>query len=234
MRPWLSVVGHALHAVHAGFVFQPGEHAAAVDLGDALLQAAQLGVGVFQDLEAPAAGFGVALVHARTARWRTGPPRRRRRRGAFPGWRRARPPRPSAAAPGGSRAAGRGSAPSGRAARSPPVRAFPDRRAGSRLRPGRVPRRAGRRRGRPRFDLGEFLRGADIRLAGQALAQHRAQLLGARGDAVEAGRRGSCGPEGTATPPPLEGGGRGRGAYGRDRRRSHPSPHPLPQGEGES
>ena len=46
---------HALHAMHAGFVFQPGEHAAAGDLGDALLQAAQLGVVVFQDLEPPAA-----------------------------------------------------------------------------------------------------------------------------------------------------------------------------------
>ena len=95
---------HALHAVHAGFVFQPGEHAAAGDLGDAFLQAAQLGVVVFQDLEAPAAQLRVALVHARTARRRTAPPRRRRRPGAPPGWRSARRPRPSAAGRGGSRA----------------------------------------------------------------------------------------------------------------------------------
>ena len=45
---------HALHAMHAGFVFQPGEHAAAVDLGDAFLETAQLGVVVFQDFAAPA------------------------------------------------------------------------------------------------------------------------------------------------------------------------------------
>ena len=54
---------HALHAVHAGFVFQPREHAAAGDLGDALLQPAKLGFAIFQHLEAPAAQRRVFLIH---------------------------------------------------------------------------------------------------------------------------------------------------------------------------
>ena len=55
---------HALHAVHARFELQPGEHAAAGDGGDRLLVAADAGVGELHDLEAPAVLGGVALVHA--------------------------------------------------------------------------------------------------------------------------------------------------------------------------
>ena len=63
MRPWLSVAGTRWTRCTPEFVFQPGEHVAAGDLGDALLQPAELGVVVFQDLEAPAARVGVSLVH---------------------------------------------------------------------------------------------------------------------------------------------------------------------------
>ena len=63
MRPWLSVGGHALHPVDAGFVFQPGEDVAAGDLGHGFLDAAELIVGVFEGFELPALRDGIFLVH---------------------------------------------------------------------------------------------------------------------------------------------------------------------------
>ena len=64
---------HALHAVHAGFVFQPGEDVAAGDFGDAFLEAAKLGVAVFQDFEAPALQRRHIADTWRTVRRRTAP-----------------------------------------------------------------------------------------------------------------------------------------------------------------
>jgi len=55
--------GHALDAMDAGFVFQAGKHVAAGDLRHALLDAAQAGVGVFQDLDPPALRLRVFLIH---------------------------------------------------------------------------------------------------------------------------------------------------------------------------
>ena len=57
-------VGHALHAVHAGFEFELGEGAAAADFGDDLLEAAHRAFAGGHDLDLPALLGGVALVHA--------------------------------------------------------------------------------------------------------------------------------------------------------------------------
>mmetsp|Transcript_23803 Transcript_23803/g.42889 ORF Transcript_23803/g.42889 Transcript_23803/m.42889 type:complete len:276 (+) Transcript_23803:2041-2868(+) len=54
---------HTLHAVHTGFVFQPGKDILALDMGDHFFDAAQLGRLLFDDLHAPALPFGIALVH---------------------------------------------------------------------------------------------------------------------------------------------------------------------------
>ncbi len=59
---------HALDAMHAGFEFQPGEHAAPGDAGHHLLDAAQAGIVELQRLEAPAAQGGIALIHAEQLR----------------------------------------------------------------------------------------------------------------------------------------------------------------------
>ena len=45
---------HALHAVDAALVLQPGEDAAALDLGDRALDPAELALVVFHHLELPA------------------------------------------------------------------------------------------------------------------------------------------------------------------------------------
>ena len=51
MRPLASVAGHALHAVHAAFVFQLAVHAAAFDRRDHFLEAADAGVAARHHLE---------------------------------------------------------------------------------------------------------------------------------------------------------------------------------------
>src|SRR6266851_193424 len=56
--------GHALNPMHPRFVFEPGEDAAAGDRGHRLLEAAEPGLGQIEQLEAPAAQRGIALVHA--------------------------------------------------------------------------------------------------------------------------------------------------------------------------
>ena len=55
---------HPLHAVHAGFEFEPGEHALAGDIGDDFLVAAGLALAFREDLDLPAMQVGVALIHA--------------------------------------------------------------------------------------------------------------------------------------------------------------------------
>ena len=55
---------HALHAMHAGFEFQPGEHALAGDIGDDFLVAAGGQLARRDDGDLPAMGVGVALIHA--------------------------------------------------------------------------------------------------------------------------------------------------------------------------
>src|SRR6185437_5784746 len=57
-------IGHALHPVHAGFEFELGEHAAAVNLGDDFLETAFAAFADRQDFGLPALLGGVALVHA--------------------------------------------------------------------------------------------------------------------------------------------------------------------------
>ena len=64
MRPCVSVAGHALHAMHAGFELQPREDAAPVDRGDDFLVAAGGAFAGRHELDLPAVQFGVALVHA--------------------------------------------------------------------------------------------------------------------------------------------------------------------------
>ncbi len=54
--------GHTLHAVHAGFVLQPGKHVPAGDLGNAFLQATKLGFAILQQLETPAAQTRIFLI----------------------------------------------------------------------------------------------------------------------------------------------------------------------------
>jgi hypothetical protein len=56
-------VGDALDAMHAGFVFQPGEGAAAADLGDDFLIAAHRAFAGGDNLDFPALLGGIALVH---------------------------------------------------------------------------------------------------------------------------------------------------------------------------
>ena len=57
-------VGHALHAVHAGFELELRECAAAADFGDDFLEAAHRTFIRRDDLDLPALLGGVALVHA--------------------------------------------------------------------------------------------------------------------------------------------------------------------------
>ena len=64
MRPGGFGVGHALHAVHAGFELELGEHAAAAHFGDDFLEAAFAAFADRQDFRLPALLGGVALVHA--------------------------------------------------------------------------------------------------------------------------------------------------------------------------
>ena len=64
MRPCDSVCRHALHAMGAGFVLQPGIGAAAFDAGHDFLVAAVLARAGRFDLDPPALAFGVARVHA--------------------------------------------------------------------------------------------------------------------------------------------------------------------------
>ncbi len=55
---------HALHAMHAGFEFEPREHALAGDIGDDLLVAAGGGFARRQHIHLPAVAVGIALIHA--------------------------------------------------------------------------------------------------------------------------------------------------------------------------
>ena len=55
---------HALDAMHARFEFQPREDAAALDLGDDFLEAAERAFARRDDLDAPAVQRGIALIHA--------------------------------------------------------------------------------------------------------------------------------------------------------------------------
>ena len=55
---------HALHAMHAGFELQPGEHPLAGDLGDDFLVAAGRRLACRDDGDLPAMGVGIALIHA--------------------------------------------------------------------------------------------------------------------------------------------------------------------------
>ena len=64
MRPEALGVGHALHAVHAGFVFKLGEGAAAADFGDDFFIPAHRAFARRHDLDFPSLRGGVALVHA--------------------------------------------------------------------------------------------------------------------------------------------------------------------------
>ena len=64
MRPARLGFRHALHAVHAGFEFEAGEHVAAGDRGGRLLEPAEPGLRQIEQFEAPAAQRRIALVHA--------------------------------------------------------------------------------------------------------------------------------------------------------------------------
>ena len=55
---------HALHPVHAGFVFQPCIDIAASDARDQFAQAAQFAPLLLDDVERPALRLGIALIHA--------------------------------------------------------------------------------------------------------------------------------------------------------------------------
>ena len=139
---------HTLHPVHTRFVFQPSEDIAPGDFGGCFLDRAQAGVAVFQDLEFPAFAVGILLIHREQfGGEQTGFVAAR-------GWadfqdRRARPLRPSAAAPAGFRAPAPGSVLSVHTVRPRPDPSSPDRPAAIRPRTGRVRRRADRRCGRP-------------------------------------------------------------------------------------
>ena len=98
MRPLRLGLGHALHAVDAGFELQPGEHAWPVIVAMPFLEAAEAGLADAQDLEAPAVAVRHSAGTCGTARRRTAPPPRRRCRRALRGWRCSRRPRPWAAA----------------------------------------------------------------------------------------------------------------------------------------
>ena len=58
-------IGHPLDAVHAGFVFELGEGAAAADLGDDFLVAAHRALARGHDFHLPALRRSIALVHAK-------------------------------------------------------------------------------------------------------------------------------------------------------------------------
>ena len=58
-------VRHALHAMHAGFEFQLGIDAAAVDIGDDFLVAADRAFALRHDFDLPALLGGIALIHAK-------------------------------------------------------------------------------------------------------------------------------------------------------------------------
>ena len=64
MRPDGLGVGHPLHAMHAGFEFEPRKGAAAPDFGDDLLEAALGALARGEDLGLPAMNGGIALIHA--------------------------------------------------------------------------------------------------------------------------------------------------------------------------
>ena len=64
MRPERLGVGYALHAMHAQFVFELGEGAAAVDFGDDFLVAAHRAFARGHQLDLPSLLGGIALVHA--------------------------------------------------------------------------------------------------------------------------------------------------------------------------
>src|SRR5450631_3266878 len=57
-------VGYALHAVHAGFEFELGEHATSAHFGDDFLEAAFGAFADRHDFRLPALQGGVAFVHA--------------------------------------------------------------------------------------------------------------------------------------------------------------------------
>ncbi len=63
MRPPDSVLGHALYPVDAGFVFEPGKDPLPAHRRHDLADATQLAFRQFDDLETPAAAFGIALIH---------------------------------------------------------------------------------------------------------------------------------------------------------------------------
>lgn len=62
-RPWLSVAGHALHAMAPRFKLEFGVGAFADDADDDFLVAAEFAVVFGDDLRLPAMIFGVAQVH---------------------------------------------------------------------------------------------------------------------------------------------------------------------------
>ncbi len=55
---------HALHAMHAGFEFEPRKHALAGDVGDDFLVAAGRRFAGREHVDLPAMPVGVALIHA--------------------------------------------------------------------------------------------------------------------------------------------------------------------------
>ena len=63
MRPFASVVGHALDAMGAALVLEPRPGVLALHDEDDLVEAALLGVRLLHDLDLPASALGVAEVH---------------------------------------------------------------------------------------------------------------------------------------------------------------------------
>ena len=64
MRPCVLGVRHALDAVNAGFELQLCEDACPLDLGDDLFEATGRALARRDDIDLPALGLGIALVHA--------------------------------------------------------------------------------------------------------------------------------------------------------------------------
>ena len=64
MRPWVSVVRHALHPMDAAFELEPREHAAPGDLGDDLLEPSSRPLARRQDFDLPALPLRIFDVHA--------------------------------------------------------------------------------------------------------------------------------------------------------------------------
>ena len=56
-------LGHALHTVHARFVFHAGKNAIPRNPRDDLFDAAQFGFLVFEDFQLPAFVLAIALIH---------------------------------------------------------------------------------------------------------------------------------------------------------------------------